>query len=199
MSFHDVAFPARLALGVSGGPQRRVDIVALASGHEQRNATTARSRRRFILPGATRPIAQARQLLAFFEARGGPLHAFRFRDPMEPDTAAGGTVTAADVAVGTGDGANIRFVLRTPSGHPIHRPRAGTLRVAVGGVVTAAVSHDPATAELVFQTPPAPGVAVTAGCEFDVPVRFDQPQLLLTHEAEGAVSHEELHLIEVLA
>lgn len=198
-AFHDVIFPARLAHGVTGGPQRRVDIVSLASGHEQRNASTARARRRWILPGATRPIAEARQLLTFFEARGGQLHAFRFSDPLEPDTGLGHAATPGDVTLGVGNGAQTRFVLRAPSGHPIHRPRLDSLLVSLDGAPALNVGHDPRTAELVFATAPASGTVITAGCAFDITVRFDQPQLQLTHEAHGAVSHEELHLIEVLA
>ncbi|MEL7127933.1 MAG: DUF2460 domain-containing protein, partial [Pseudomonadota bacterium] len=37
--FHDVQLPMAFAFGASGGPERRTDIVALASGGEARNAT----------------------------------------------------------------------------------------------------------------------------------------------------------------
>jgi uncharacterized protein (TIGR02217 family) len=36
--FHEVRFPLRLALGTSGGPVRRTDIVNLSNGRENRNA-----------------------------------------------------------------------------------------------------------------------------------------------------------------
>ena len=40
-AFHDVRFPLAVAFGSSGGPERRTEIVALASGHEERNARWA--------------------------------------------------------------------------------------------------------------------------------------------------------------
>ncbi|WP_081173331.1 DUF2460 domain-containing protein [Rhizobium rhizosphaerae] len=47
MTFHDIRFPADISLGASGGPERKTDIVALASGHKQRNAPWVNSRRRY--------------------------------------------------------------------------------------------------------------------------------------------------------
>ncbi|MEM7270533.1 MAG: DUF2460 domain-containing protein, partial [Pseudomonadota bacterium] len=39
MSFHEVLFPAALSFGSSGGPERRTEVITLASGFEERNAT----------------------------------------------------------------------------------------------------------------------------------------------------------------
>ena len=97
---------------------------------------------------ATMPVrACARSLdlqdiIAFYEARRGPLHGFRFRDPFDMKScAAGATPAATDQALGTGDGATARFALvkRYGSGgdaylRPIRKPVAGTLKVAVAGI-----------------------------------------------------------------
>ena len=45
MNFHEVQFPADLSFGALGGPQRRVDVVALANGYEERHTPWAHSRR----------------------------------------------------------------------------------------------------------------------------------------------------------
>ncbi len=42
--FHETSFPLSVALGASGGPERRTDIVTLTSGREQRNSRWADSR-----------------------------------------------------------------------------------------------------------------------------------------------------------
>ena len=47
MAFHEVRFPANLSFGSVGGPERRTQIVELASGDEERNASWANSRRRY--------------------------------------------------------------------------------------------------------------------------------------------------------
>jgi len=81
--FHDVSFPMRLALGAVGGPERRTEVLALASGREVRNAVWARSKRRWDVGGAVTDLAGLQALLAFFEARMGRLYGFRFRDPLD--------------------------------------------------------------------------------------------------------------------
>jgi uncharacterized protein (TIGR02217 family) len=46
-AFHDVRFPVAVSFGATGGPERRVEIVALTSGREKRNLRLAHSRRHF--------------------------------------------------------------------------------------------------------------------------------------------------------
>jgi hypothetical protein len=47
MAFHEVRFPDDISRGARGGPQRRTQVVELASGDEERNASWASSRRRY--------------------------------------------------------------------------------------------------------------------------------------------------------
>ena len=47
MAFHEVRFPDNISRGARGGPERRTQIVELASGDEERNASWANSRRRY--------------------------------------------------------------------------------------------------------------------------------------------------------
>ena len=43
MAFHEVRFPDNISRGARGGPERRTQIVELASGDEERNASWANS------------------------------------------------------------------------------------------------------------------------------------------------------------
>ena len=76
MAFHEVRFPDAISRGARGGPERRTQVVELASGDEERNASWANSRRRYDVslrhPARRRPrrgrrggIVRARRLLAF--------------------------------------------------------------------------------------------------------------------------------------
>jgi len=47
MAFHEVRFPDDISRGARGGPERRTQIVELASGEEERNASWANSRCRY--------------------------------------------------------------------------------------------------------------------------------------------------------
>ena len=80
MTFHDVRFPASLSFGSMGGPERRTEIVSFANGYEERNSPWAQSRRRYDAGLGLRSIEDLETVIAFFEARQGMLHAFRWKD-----------------------------------------------------------------------------------------------------------------------
>lgn len=80
MAFHEVRFPEAIGRRARGGPERRVQVVALASGREERNASWADSRRRYDVSYGIRRADDLAAVVAFWEARGGRLHGFRFRD-----------------------------------------------------------------------------------------------------------------------
>ncbi len=209
--FHEVRFPLDIGLGSRGGPGRRTDIVALASGREHRNARHAHSRRRYDAGLGVRTLDALHAVVAFFEERRGRLHGFRFRDRVDWKSCAPSLTPApTDQRIGTGDGASAAFQLVKTYGathatyaRPIAKPVAGTVRVAVDGVELVSGTDfgcDAATGRVAFvaSAVPAPGAAVTAGFEFDVPVRFDSDDLAidLTAFAAGAVPH--IPLVEIV-
>ncbi|TNC73401.1 DUF2460 domain-containing protein [Rubellimicrobium roseum] len=179
MAFHDICFPASLSFGALGGPERRVEIVTLANGHEERNAPWSQSRRRYDAGLGLRSLDDLHDLLAFFEARGGQLHGFRWKDWADHKSCApSATPGPLDQPIGQGDGTTRDFQLRkayasggTTHWRPITHPVASTLRVAVAGTERHDWTLD--GGRVTFATAPVAGTAVTAGFEFDVPVRFD--------------------------
>lgn len=205
--FHETRLPARLAFGCTGGIERRTDIVTLASGFERRTSPWSLGRRRYLIATAVRPLDEAAELVAFFEARGGPLTGFRFRDPMDfKSCVPSAQPTATDQPLGTGDGTRKVFQLAKTYGtgaeavvRPIAKPVAGTVKVAVAGAVLAAnaFSLDAATGLVTLATAPAAGAAVTAGFEFDTPVRFDLDRLDVTLEGFAAGRVSACALVEV--
>ena len=184
MGFHEVRFPANLSFGSVGGPERRTEIVTLTNGFEERNTPWAHARRRYDAGVGLRSLDDVEALIAFFEARQGQLFGFRWKDWADYKSCpASRTVGADDQRIGTGDGVSRVFALSKAylSGEvvyvrPIVKPVAGTLRVAVAGdpkVESIDWAVDTGTGAVTFAEPPDVGVAVTAGFEFDVPVRFD--------------------------
>jgi len=190
MSFHEVRFPTAISLAASGGPERRTDIVVLGSGFEDRNSRWADSRRRYDAGYGIKTLDELHTVLAFYEERRGALYGFRWKDLL--DWKSGPPlvdVTNADQNIGTGDGVTAGFQLvkqygesYAPWTREIKKPVAGTVQVAVDG----AAQNDgvdytvEATSGLVTFVPgniPVPGAAITAGFEFDVPVRFDADRL----------------------
>uniref|UniRef100_UPI0040483444 phage distal tail protein, Rcc01695 family n=1 Tax=Yoonia sp. TaxID=2212373 RepID=UPI0040483444 len=105
MAFHEVRFPDNISRGARGGPERRTQIVELASGDEERNASWANSRRRYDVAYGIRRADDLAAVVAFFEARNGRLHGFRYKDWADyksclPSQA----ITAIDQQIGTGTG-----------------------------------------------------------------------------------------------
>ena len=80
MAFHEVRFPDDISRGARGGPERRTQVVELASGDEERNASWANSRRRYDAAYGIRRADDLAAVIAFFEARNGRLHGFRWKD-----------------------------------------------------------------------------------------------------------------------
>ncbi|WP_037072766.1 DUF2460 domain-containing protein [Rhizobium sp. PDO1-076] len=209
MSFHEVRFPLRLSLSVSGGPERRVDIVNLSNGREARNRRWRDARRRYDAGSGVRSVADLYAVLEFFEARGGSLHGFRFRDPVDfSSSAPGDPATGLDQLIGIGDGETAAFPLAKTYGdaaashrREISKPIDGTVRIAVGGVSVAAGGFvvDAATGIVQFAADhvPAEGVEIRAGYEFDVPVRFDIDRIELNLEAFRAGRIPSIPLIEI--
>ncbi|WP_434611901.1 phage distal tail protein, Rcc01695 family [Tabrizicola sp. M-4] len=191
MGFHEVRFPANLSFGSTGGPERRTEIVTLANGFEERNTPWAQSRRRYDAGLGLRSLDDVAALIAFFEARRGQLWGFRWKDWADfKSCKPSGTVSALDQVIGTGDGVETVFRLAKtydPGGmafrRPILKPVVGTVVLALAGdpvVETVDYTLDAATGEVRFVLAPDVGVAVTAGFEFDVPVRFDTDRIAVS-------------------
>ena len=206
MAFHEVRFPDNISRGARGGPERRTQIVELASGDEERNASWANSRRRYDAAYGIRRADDLAAVVAFFEARNGRLYGFRWKDWGDYKSCLpSGTPAPTDQAIGSGDGVITVFQLvkAYTSGaqtwdRTITKPVVGTVTVALDGIEQAnGWSVDTTTGQITFATAPADSVVISAGFEFDVPVRFDTDMLDVTHDIERLGSITSIPLIEV--
>ncbi len=208
MAFHEVRFPANLSFGSVGGPERRTEIVQLSNGFEERNTPWAQSRRRYDAGVSMRSLDDLAALIAFFEARQGQLVGFRWKDWSDyksclPSSEPG----PQDQLLGLGDGVTVAFPLvkTYASGEGtfvrrIAKPVAGTVRVALSGDAQAEGVHfsvDTTAGVLAFSSPPAVGEQVTAGFEFDVPVRFDTDRIQVSVASFQAGDVPSVPVVEV--
>jgi uncharacterized protein (TIGR02217 family) len=205
--FHEIRFPTAIAFHSTGGPERKTEIVALGSGFEERNGVWASSRRRYDVGSGVKTLDDLAAVVAFFEARMGRLYAFRFKDFADfKSCAPAAAVAPADQSIAAGDGSTKIFQLvKTYSSGPsgwtraIKKPVANSVRLALGGAEqTGGWSVDAATGLVTFAAAPANGAAVTAGFEFDVPVRFDTDSLAINLANFQAGEVPSLPLVEVL-
>lgn len=202
MTFHEIRFPTAIAFHATGGPERKTEIVTLGSGFEERNAVWANSRRRYDAGTGIRTLDDIHAVIAFFEARLGRLHAFRFRDPLDfrscaPQATPGPTdqpLTAIDATTFQ----LAKTYLSGPSSwtRTIAKPVAGTVRIAAAGVEQhSGFTIDVTTGRVTFAS--APSGPVTAGFEFDVPVRFDTDTLTINLADFTAGELPNVPLVEV--
>lgn len=193
MAFYETPrFPEKISYGSSAGPEFNTSVIILGSGHEQRNVNWQEARHRYDVSYGVKDWTDLETLKEYFISMQGRAHGFRFKDPIDFSTAGvNGTVTNADVQIGTGDGNEVDFqilkqynqgAVRT---RDITKPVSGTLLVAVNGVAQVEgvdYTVDYTTGVITFAVAPAATLAVTCGCEFDVPVRFDTDRLSTNFE-----------------
>jgi uncharacterized protein (TIGR02217 family) len=210
MAFHEVRFPLDISKGADGGPERRTDIVTLGSGAEERNSRWADSRRAWNAGYGAHTLDQLHAIIAFFEERRGRLHGFRWRDAADwKSCAPQAVVSKLDQIIGTGNGSAVTFQLTKTYGssfapwtRTITKPVASSVAIAVAGVVKTSGTHftvDATTGRVTFLAGQIPAAAqvVTAGFEFDCPVRFDTDKLEINVQGfrHGAIPH--IPIIEV--
>lgn len=202
--FDDVTFPIEIGREAEVSAEFSTNVVTLMSGHERRNSDWADARMAYDVAPGIRSEAELAMLLTFFRARRGAAIAFRFTDPFDDSSNGGdGIPTATDQAIGSGDGVRTAFPLVKHYGsgeggqlRPITRPRAGSVLVAVDGSAASDWSLGD-KGQILFETAPANGAAITAGFRFDVPVRFAEDRIDANRATFGAGEMASVMLLEV--
>jgi len=208
MNFHDVRFPANLSFGALGGPERRTEIVSLANGFEERNSPWSQSRRRFDAGLGMRSLDDLAAAVAFFEARQGQLYGFRWKDWTDFKSCAPSQVpTAFDQKIAIGDDETTMFGLVKNYNSGVHghmrritKPIAPSVSVALDGAELVEGEHfevDYTTGLVSFAEAPPMDARITAGFEFDVPVRFDTDRIDVSFAAFEAGEIPSIPVIEV--
>ncbi|MCB2129004.1 MAG: DUF2460 domain-containing protein [Rhodobacteraceae bacterium] len=208
MAFHEVRFPANLSFGSVGGPERRTEVVALTNGFEERNTPWAEARRRYDAGVSLRSLDDIGDLIAFFEARQGQLYGFRWKDWADFKSCPASASPAYDdqlIAVGDETRTAFQLIKTYASGNEtqarlIRKPVAGTVRIGLQGDELQEGVHydvDVTTGIVSFASPPAIGEQVTAGYEFDVPVRFDTDRIQVSVASFKAGDVPQVPVVEV--
>lgn len=194
MAFHEVLFPDAISYGSQMGPGHSTLTTEISSGAEQRVSRWGVGKIRMDVGYRIRSRDNIYNVIEFARLRAGAAHGFRIRDHTDynsttkgrnaTDPSDGGADPAdTDQAIGSGDATETVFQLiktYTDGVAPdkvrnITKPRTGTVVVKLNGVAQTLGTHftvDTTTGILTFTTAPPSGHAITAGYEFDVPVRF---------------------------
>jgi uncharacterized protein (TIGR02217 family) len=204
--FHEVQFPTTISRGSSGGPRRRTDIVTLRSGYEERNSVWADSRREYDAGLGIRDINDLHDVLAFFEARLGRLYGFRWKDWADYKSGVPNSdVSALDQTLTLVNGETTVYQLtKTYTSGPaqytrkIVKPVIGTVMLAEDGFLLVEgrdfyVDNETGLVYIGY----IPSGVITAGFEFDVPVRFAQDHIDITVDLFNAGSAPQIDILEI--
>lgn len=195
MTFHDVRLPDDVEQGATGGPSFQTTVIPLSSGAEQRNIDWSEARHDWELAYGVQTHVDFAATRAFFFARRGKAHTFRFKDWSD--------YYMDDEVQGIGNGVNAIFqLIKTYEGNGpdpyrrrITRPLTATVEWRVDGIIVAAAAQP--LGIYVLSPVPADGAVVTASCEFDLCVRFNVDKFNLMLDLENAGSIGSLPVIEV--
>jgi uncharacterized protein (TIGR02217 family) len=186
MAFHDIRLPEDVEQGATGGPEFQTSILPMSSGKEQRNVDWSETLHSWELAYGIQNAEDFSVCRAFFYARRGRAHSFRFKD--------WGDFKLTAETQGVGDGTNKTFqLIKTyevggpdPYIRRITRPIAATLHMFVDNVEVGYTLNP--LGVVVLDVAPADGAIVTATCEFDTPVRFDTDKFDLELDQPNAGS-----------
>lgn len=189
--------------GAVGGPEHSTTVQTTDNGSEYRIQNWSQPRHRYDIGERTVTQAQLDAIKDLFWLVRGRALGFRFRDWSDYRIAPADQYTRG--ALGVGDGVTTTFACRKKYGTSSYRAIVKlSLTTApifyVNGVVETHVTYSTTTGVVTFQPGHVPGVGALIGWsgEFDVPVRFDAPQIRARFEALDSQSHTTLfHLFSL--
>ena len=184
MAFHDVRLDPQISHGAKGGPSWRTTVITTGSGFESRNSEWARPKAKWDVSHILESAQKRADLLAFFHARRGSAHGFRFKDWIDYYVGMGfpnGVIEYTgyqQFATGNGSATTFQLTKTYSDGggsfvRKITRPVSGTVKIYVGGVLQASgVTINYSTGVVTFASAPANAALIQWAGQFDVPVRF---------------------------
>lgn len=187
MSFLEYRFPLVVSHDSDGGAEYSTEVIEIYSGYEQRNERWSEPKYRFNVATGVKTTTDLYTLITFFHAVGGRAHGFRYKDWSDYKSC-GPLATLANndqiiVAAATAGQSTAQLAKTYTYGslsrtRYISKPVSGTTVLAKNGVAfTSGWTIDTTTGIITFATPLTLNDVVTAGFEFDVPVRFDTDKI----------------------
>jgi len=210
MFYDDINFPTDISFNSPGGPAFLTAIAKVPSGHHQADIRRDTPLCQWDVGYGARTIGKIYDLYKLFMVVRGQGHMFLFKywlDYTSQDGAQDPTgVTELDQVIATATAGQTQFqLIKTYSVgsaslvKTIHKPKAGTLKVAVDGTPElSGWTMDAATGIITRSSGLTGGEVVTAGYEYYHPVRFSSddfdPSFIAWQAGEASVQVEEVRI-----
>lgn len=190
-----VRLPEKLSYGAVGGAQFSTDVVACASGFEQRNSNWRFPRAKYSLSESLETREDVEQLINFFNVHRGRALSFRFKDFCD--------YKVIEQKLGAGNGKQAQFQLiktyavgEMSMDRKITKPVQDSLKVYVDDKAVA-FTCDCETGVVTLNEIPNINAVITADFEFDVQVRFDVDHIEISPDPMHC--YRDVTLVEVEA
>lgn len=184
--FLDERFPEDISDGAQGGPRYNTTRTESLNGKVKKNINWEYPLHAYDIAFGVRTFDDLHRVLNFFHVAEGSAHSFRFKDWFDYKSCLPHeTPTKSDQVIANGDGTTKQFFLIKNYAvgvqvkkRRISKPIINTLQIAFDGldVDPSGYSVDE-FGRVEFLSAPGPGVVITAGYEFDVPVYFEEDDL----------------------
>jgi uncharacterized protein (TIGR02217 family) len=201
--FSERRFPTYVSFGSSGGPGFKTSIFTVDSGIAQANAEWERIRARYTIEFENVPEDEIEEVENFFYSMRGKAIGFRYKDWNDFN------IVNQNIILGDGTTRTFQLFKRYRSGanvfdRIIRKPVAGTVSSiyldGIEQILNREFFVNYSNGMITFVTPPAAGqVGRINYVEFDVPVRFDTDELMVSSEDFNQYSISNLDMIEILA
>ncbi len=209
MAFHDTRLPVDIERGALGGPGFHTEITPLSSGAEQRNINWARVRGEWdvgygiMVQVSSFVEADMDTIIAFFYAREGRAHGFRFKDWSDFKIGDVDNPTTNNQSIGTGNDSQTIFSCfkrYTNGGVTYDRPVTHLVTgrtIALVNNVEVGATFDLLLGTCTYDSAPAGGTDAQIAVEFDIPVRFDTDRLAINLVMFERGSWENIPIVEL--
>lgn len=195
--FHNVRIAEFVSLQAEGGPAFVTLINNHLSGQEKRKSVMSQARRRYYLKECYLSTEQYQELLAFFHARKGKYHSFRYLDYFDYK------VNKVNLQHGRIDLHNFQLGKLyddnfTPIYRPISLPIANSLEIFRNNEPMEDFILNEESGIVTFDFDIGEDEVIYANFEFDVRVRFNNDLITTYLDQQGKIIIKELELVEVL-
>lgn len=182
-----IHMPLEVERGMSGGPAFFTTMLVTPNGVKTPVMAREQALHQWEVAIVGLRDTNIKEMLTFFYGRRGPANGFLFKDWSD--------YRMPVQSIGTGDGTETDFALANiysdairPYSRFITRPVLATLKVYKAGVLQTYTTHYTfLNGYVVFVAAPIAAAAITAECEFDIPVNFMDDKLTMTmlHSTQG--------------
>lgn len=201
-TFLETQFPTSISYGARGGACFSTDITTSFSGYEQRNINWNRSRAKYNISLSNKTKEEIKEVINFFYNVYGKAIGFRFKDWLDYKSDPNELIANCNGTQRIFPLIKTYSIFNTNKTYTklITKPVKTTVQLYLDNLEQfedETYTLDYTTGLITFDTIPSSGSILTANFEFDIPVRFDTDELIISSDDLNCNSWSSINLVEL--